>query len=71
MYLKKAEALLIGYETEGAVATFGVYRGKTSIMVGQKRCNVNALKQRFKLKGVRVVDSGTIDGEIRLISVEK
>ena len=71
MYLKKAEALRRGYETEGAVATFGVYRGKTSIMVGQKRCNVNALKQRFKLKGVRVVDSGTIDGEIRLISVEK
>jgi histone acetyltransferase (RNA polymerase elongator complex component) len=71
IYLKKAQRLLMGLDTENASVVFRVCRGRTSFMVGQKKCNILALKQRFGLKSVTVSDTGTIDGEIELISVEK
>jgi hypothetical protein len=60
-YLKKMTALLSAYEnTAGANALFSLPNGKISQAVGQKRANVLALKEAFKLKNINFREDGSL-----------
>ncbi len=60
-YLKKMTALLSEYEnTAGANALFSLPNGKISQAVGQKRANVLALKEAFKLKNINFREDGSL-----------
>jgi histone acetyltransferase (RNA polymerase elongator complex component) len=62
LYLKNAEAELC--KLAGCVpdtVTIAVGRGRTSMMVGQRKCNVNRLKERYGIKRIKVIE-GDIDG---------
>jgi len=60
-YLKKMTALLSEYEkTEGASAVFTLAHGKISQAVGQKRANILALKDNFKLKKINFREDSSI-----------
>ena len=53
-YLKKMSALLAALpETKNKTVSFTVSKGKISQAVGQKRMNVTALKEAFKLKNIK------------------
>ena len=68
--LHKAEALMAGI-APGSNVIIEVGKGKTSQMTGQKRCNVTALKESFALKELKIKEKPELNGEIRIISVEK
>lgn len=68
--LHKAEALLEG-TAPGSSVIIEVGKGKTSQMTGQKRCNVIALKEKFALKELKIKENPGLNGEMRIISVEK
>jgi len=68
--LHKAEALLEGI-APGSSIVIEVGKGKTSQMTGQKRCNVIALKEKFALKELKIKENPGLNGEIRILSVEK
>ncbi len=53
-YLDKMSRLLSESECNGKAVVFKVAKGKISQAVGQKRANVNALKERFALKDVKI-----------------
>ena len=60
-YLKKMTALLSDYDgTEGANAVFSLPKGKISQAVGQKRSNVLALKEAFKLKNINFKEDASL-----------
>lgn len=53
MYLRRAQALL-GKQTAGAQVVFCVHPSRISVMVGQKRENLNRLKEEFSLQTIKV-----------------
>jgi len=55
VYLKRAVNALAGVAA-GSDVTLGVARGRVSMMVGQRRCNIDALVREFSLRSVRVVE---------------
>jgi len=69
IYLRKARALLSG--AEGKAVVIGVAKGRTSLMIGQKRVNINVLMNEFGLSRVKVKEIDIKDGEIQLLEVEK
>lgn len=68
--LREAESVLVDAE-QGEAVMLEVGRGKTSQMVGQKRANLEYLKEKFALKEIKIRENPEIDGEIRLIRIEK
>ena len=68
--LNKAEAMMTDTAPSSSVI-IEVGRGKTSQMTGQKRCNITALKEKFALKELKVRENPDLNGDIRIISVEK
>ena len=70
IYKKKAEELLKEV-SPGYSVVLGVAKGKTSLMVGQKRNNIIMLTETFKLKSLKVKETDVNDDEIVLFSVEK
>ena len=63
--LKKAQTLLGGIEENSAVEIV-VGRGKTSQMLGQKRCNYESLMRDFHLKSLKVCEREEKDDEIEI-----
>ena len=63
--LKKAQTLLGGIEENSAVEIV-VGRGKTSQMLGQKRCNYESLVRDFRLKSLRVCEREEKDDRIEI-----
>ena len=55
----------------GTDVVLGVARGKTSLMVGQKRCNIVSLKEQFGLNSLKVRETDVPDGDIKILSIEK
>lgn len=63
--LKRAQELLGGIEENSAVE-ITVGRGKTSQMLGQKRCNYERLMRDFRLKSLRVLEREEKDDRIEI-----
>ena len=66
----RAEALLQGTEPAGRVV-LSVGKGRLSQMTGQRRQNVDWLRERFALRELTVRENPEQKEEIRLVSVEK
>ena len=60
--LTKAESLLTP-EDKGADITVYVAPNRVSAMVGQKRCNLTALRERYSLAGIRVLPDAALQGD--------
>ena len=45
--------------------------GKVSQMVGQKRCNIQALKNEFGFDDIKVIEKAMPDGEVVAVSVAR
>ncbi|SHH63557.1 Radical_SAM C-terminal domain-containing protein [Sporobacter termitidis DSM 10068] len=69
VYLNRARALLRG---RGAVArvTLGVAPSRVSVMTGQRRGNIAALRTEFGIADVRVAGAEVAPGEIVILSIE-
>lgn len=71
MFLKKARELLKNTHTARQVV-FAVSQSRVSVMTGQKRGNIEALKREFGIDTVKVVPQSELkNDEVRLISIEK
>lgn len=68
--LHKADALMQNVRP-GDSLVIEVGRGRTSQMTGQKRCNVEQLKEKYSLKALKIRENPALDGEIRIIRIEK
>ena len=68
--LRKAEALLSSVKP-GSCILIEVPRGKSSQMTGQKRCNVLRLCEEFALAELKIKENPALEGEIRVVCVEK
>ena len=68
MYLRRAEGLLAG-KNVGENVVFAVHPRRVSAMVGQKRENIEALREKFGLKNIKVSPEGTELWEISLKNV--
>ena len=69
MMLDKAVQLLDGIEPDKHVV-LGVNRSDVSKMIGQHRCNAEALKSQFKLKSIKIMQTDINSGEIKLLSLD-
>ena len=69
MMLDKAVELLDGVEPDKR-AVLGVNKSDVSKMVGQHRCNAEALKTQFKLKSLKIIQTDINSGEIKLLSLD-
>ena len=69
MMLDKAVELLDGIEPDKRVV-LGVNKSDVSKMVGQHRCNAEALKTQFKLKSIKIIQTDINSGEIKLLSLD-
>ena len=69
MMLDKAVQLLDGIEPDKRV-TLGVNKSDVSKMIGQHRCNVEALTAQFKLKSLKITQTDINSGEIKLLSLD-
>lgn len=69
MMLDKAMQLLDGIEPDKHVV-LGVNRSDVSKMIGQHRCNAEALKSQFKLKSIKITQTDINSGEIKLLSLD-
>lgn len=69
MMLDKAVQLLDGIEPDKHVV-LGVNRSDVSKMIGQHRCNAEALKSQFKLKSIKITQTDINSGEIKLLSLD-
>lgn len=69
MMLDKAVKLLDGIEPDKRVI-LGVNKSDVSKMVGQHRCNVTELTERFKLKSLKITQTDINSGEIKLLSLD-
>ena len=67
---EKACRLLKDVEA-GSHVVLSVHTSKVSQMVGQHRCNIDALCREFSLSGVRIKGDSANNAEIALVSVEK
>lgn len=69
MMLDKAVKLLDGVESDKRVV-LGVNKSDVSKMIGQHRCNAEALKSQFKLKSIKIMQTDINSGEIKLLSLD-
>lgn len=69
MMLDKAVELLDGIEPDKRVV-LGVNKSDVSKMIGQHRCNAEALKTQFKLKSIKIIQTDINSGEIKLLSLD-
>ena len=69
MMLDKAVKLLDGVEPDKRVV-LGVNKADVSKMIGQHRCNAEALKSQFKLKSIKIMQTDINSGEIKLLSLD-
>ena len=69
MMLDKAVKLLDGVEPDKRVV-LGVNKSDVSKMIGQHRCNAEALKSQFKLKSIKIMQTDINSGEIKLLSLD-
>lgn len=69
VYRNRAQALLETV-TPGSDTVLAVAPNRVSLMTGQKRCNINWLRQRYGLHSLRIVQEPMEDWEIRLQSSE-
>ena len=69
MMLDKAVQLLDGIEPDKRVV-LGVNKSDVSKMIGQHRCNAEALKSQFKLKSIKIMQTDINSGEIKLLSLD-
>ena len=69
MMLDKAVKLLDGVESDKRVV-LGVNKSDVSKMIGQHRCNAEALKSQFKLKSIKIMQADINSGEIKLLSLD-
>lgn len=69
MMLNKALELL-GSVPDGSSVVLGVNKSDVSKMVGQHRCNINAMKTQLGLKSVKIREADVKTGEISVISIE-
>lgn len=67
VFLKKAETVLRTVKA-GTSVTLCVHRRCVSQMIGQHRCNIKALCERFDLRELRVVAGDVLEGEVALLS---
>ena len=68
--LENARSVLRGIEP-GSRAVLGVRPGRISAMVGQHRCNIEALKAEFLLTSLKITAFETENDEVFLLSVAK
>ena len=66
IYLEEMCALLEGRELKGGV-TFGVAKGQISAAVGQKRCNIQYISQKYGVKPVKITEIDIKVGKVILI----
>ena len=69
MMLDKAVELLDGIEPDKRVV-LGVNKSDVSKMIGQHRCNAEALKSQFKLMSIKIMQTDINSGEIKLLSLD-
>lgn len=69
-YLKRAIQLLSGRELDENIV-LGVAPGQTSAMTGQKRSNINALKERFNLRSVKIKETDIEKDKVTLLMGER
>ena len=69
MMFDKAVKLLDGVEPDKRVV-LGVNKSDVSKMIGQHRCNAEALKSQFKLKSIKIMQTDINSGEIKLLSLD-
>lgn len=69
MMLDKAVKLLDGVESDKCVV-LGVNKSDVSKMIGQHRCNAEALKSQFKLKSIKIIQTDINSGEIKLLRLD-
>jgi len=65
VYYNKAASLLEGVAA-GSSVTLSVAPGQLSMMIGQRRCNIDALTKRFSLGSLKVVQSNQAKGTVLL-----
>ena len=51
----------------GKVSVLGVEKSRISVMVGQKRCNILALEEKFGIRGLKVVAADVKKGEVKIV----
>jgi len=66
IYLQKAEKLIAESDCSSTV-TLGVHPSRVSLMTGQKRQNIEKLKEKFDLTEIRVTKTEVNDGEIVIL----
>lgn len=66
VYFKKAAALLEGVPP-GSSITLSVAKGHMSMMIGQHRCNIEALKKKYSLQSLKVIESNQDKGTVYII----
>ncbi len=66
----KAESLMSG-AAAGSSIVIEVGRGKISQMTGQKRCNIEYLKEKFSLKDLKIRENPALSGEISIVRLDK
>lgn len=69
-YLKTARGVLANVSA-GASVILGVGKGKTSLMVGQKRSNILQLEKEFLLKKIKVREMSSSAQKVVLLAVAK
>lgn len=65
VWLKRLDEAISTME-RGDQLTITVPKGAVSLVVGQKKCNINAIKEKYAIKKVRILESDTSDGDIAL-----
>lgn len=66
IYLQKAEKLIAERNCSDTV-TLGVHPSRVSLMTGQKRQNIEKLREKFGLTKIRVIKTEVNDGEIVIL----
>lgn len=69
IYRKKAENLMD--VISGGKVLLAVAKGKLSLMIGQKRCNILYLTEKYGLRELKVCEDNIKDDEVVLLKVEK
>ena len=70
VYYNAAVTLLQGV-AEGSDITLAVAAGRVSMMTGQRRCNINMLKQKFSLRSIRIIQTELQPEELVAVFREK
>lgn len=65
VWLKRMEERLNSME-RGRQLTITVPKGAVSLVVGQKKCNINAIKEKYDIKNVKIFESDNSNCDIML-----